>query len=134
MNESRLQKYRRKFGYIIERISNLPEERPNDIYYWDALFYRLHTAIQALMDVISMICKDMGHDVVDDYSNISNLQSIELFSEDDIAELKSLNGLRNILVHRYNHIETDLIASEKEKIIRDIKDYLSKLEEIVSDF
>ena len=133
MEDARLKKYRRKLGYIQDRIKVLQKDQPHNPFYWDALFYRLHTAIQALMDVIAMICKDTGYEVMDDSSNIDKLKALELISQKERANIKSLLNLRNDLVYRYNHIETELIETEKNRTIHTISEILAKLEGIIDE-
>ncbi|MCK4284641.1 MAG: DUF86 domain-containing protein, partial [Candidatus Lokiarchaeota archaeon] len=66
----RTEQYRRKLEFIIEKISVLPDNLDEDKFHVDALFYRLQVSIDAAMDVIAMLCKDLGITVKDDYSNI----------------------------------------------------------------
>ena len=88
LEKDRHSQYQRKLQWIVQRINELPPLIDNDKYYeflLDSLFYRLQTSIDAVMDVIAMICKDFGESVGDDYSNIDFLtrifrNSIQLFN------------------------------------------------------
>ena len=66
MYGERARKYRRKIDYIVEKLGNLPQNL-EDTYYLEALLYRLHTSIDAIMDIIAMLNKDLGFIVRDDY-------------------------------------------------------------------
>ena len=99
----RLDQYRRKLEFIVDRITILPDNIEENIFFLDALFYRLQISVDATMDVVAMICKDLGITVKDDYSNIDELEPLDLFSKEFLNDLRRLNGLRNALVHRYNH-------------------------------
>lgn len=134
MEKNRLEKYQRKISFILKNLHDLPSNENENRFYWDIIFYRFHTSIQALMDIIAMICKDLGIDVQDDYSNIEHLADIPVIDSETISYLKKLNGLRNVLVHRYNHIETNLISDEIDEITEKIFNILEKMEKIIHEF
>ncbi len=123
----RKDQYSRKLEFIIDKISILPDNIEENIFYIDALFYRLQVSIDAAMDVIAMLCKDLGITVRDDYSNIDDLESLNIFQKDLLKNLRRLNGLRNVLVHRYNKIE------EEERIIQEKKNFVDNLKKFVKD-
>ena len=79
MQKLRRENYQRKIEFILDRISNLPATKFDDNYYWDVIFYRIHNSIQALMDIIAMLCKDFGISVKDDYSNIDEIEKKKYF-------------------------------------------------------
>ncbi len=55
------------------------------------------------------------------------LLEIGIFDEKLAENLKKLNGLRNILVHRYNKIEEDIILNSLDEI----KDILGRFLEVI---
>ena len=130
--EMRLEQYRRKLEFISDKISRLPEEPGNDEFYWDALFYRLQISIDACMDIIAMLCKDLGVVVGDDHSNIDELISTNIMDPEILRAFHGLNGLRNVLVHRYNKIENDLVIAEKDDVVSTITRFLTSVEEIIN--
>ncbi|NOZ82551.1 MAG: DUF86 domain-containing protein [Euryarchaeota archaeon] len=81
-----------------------------------ALFYLVHTSVEAAMDVVAMLVKDLGGVPKDDYSNISWLQQMNLLRKELAECLRKLNGMRNILVHRYNKVEERLVVESLEEI------------------
>ncbi|MDD1730451.1 MAG: DUF86 domain-containing protein, partial [Methanospirillum sp.] len=54
---------------------------------------------EAYMDCISMVLRDSQIPARDDYSNIDR---IDLFTQDQKLLLREMNGLRNRIIHRYN--------------------------------
>ena len=78
-----------------------------------------------------MLCKDAGITVKDDYSNIDELEIINLFEKNLMKDLRRLTGLRNALVHRYNKIEEKTIINEKENFIIVIKKFVQEVERLI---
>lgn len=125
----RIKRYREKIEFIIDKIENIPEKKLTPLEK-DGVFYRLIIAIESAMDLVAMTLKDMGKQVEDNYSNISKLSDVKKFPSELAQGLKKCNGLRNILVHRYNSIE-EKIALES---IDEIKNILYKLIEYLESF
>ncbi len=130
---NRREQYRRKFDFIIEKITRLPKEVEENEFYVDALFYRLQVSIDAIMDLVAMLCKDLGISVKDDYSNLDELEKKKIFDPSIIQEIRRMNGLRNALVHKYNKVEEDLVLKEKDKVVITIKSFVNKIEDIIDE-
>ena len=84
------------------------------------------------MDIISMICKDIGIIPKDDYTNIEQLKG-KLDLDEDI--LKEVNGLGNVLVYGYNSTDDILayesikrIVPETPKFLKTVGEWLKKIE------
>jgi uncharacterized protein YutE (UPF0331/DUF86 family) len=133
MDVERQNQYSWKLEFIIDKISRLPENPAEDEFYWDALFYRLQVSIDTSMDVIAMLCKDVGISVGDDYSNIESLRSNSILDPEMLDEMRRLNGLRNILVHRYNKIEGDTVLAEEKQVVAILTDFATRVEEFVKN-
>jgi len=129
----RKDRYRRKLEFIIDKISLLPDNIEENIFYIDALFYRLQVSIDTAMYVIAMLCKDLGITVRDDYSNIDDLEKLNIFQTELLKNLRYLNGLRNALVRRYNKIEEERIIQEKENYVDNLKKFVKDVEKIVNE-
>jgi len=129
----RKDQYSRKLEFIIDKISLLPDNIEENIFYIDALFYRLQISIDAAMDVVAMLCKDLGITVRDDYSNIDELESLKIFQMDLLKDLRRLNGLRNVLVHRYNKIEEGRIIQEKNNFADILKKFVKEVEKVINE-
>ena len=130
MKEERLNQYRSKIGYIVEKIYDIPEDTDSfDDLTLDGVLYRVQTSIEAAVDMAAMLVHDMGLDVSDDYKNIDVLvQKLEV--NPNIANnLKNLNGMRNAIVHHYGKVNMDLILQN----IEEIKEMLSEFIDIIED-
>lgn len=130
---NRKEQYKRKLEFIIEKITRLPERPEENEYYMDALFYRLQISIDATMDLVAMLCKDLGITVKDDYTNLDELEKFNIFTPNLLKELRKWNGLRNVLVHRYNKIEEELIFQNKNNVIKTLEDFIKKVEVIINE-
>ncbi|MEM2144598.1 MAG: DUF86 domain-containing protein [Candidatus Jordarchaeaceae archaeon] len=122
--------YKRKIEYIASKLRNLP---PNldDEYYFDALLYRLQTSIDAAMDIIAMLVKDLGFEVGDDYNNIEKLESEKIVEKGMADFLRKLNGLRNAMVHKYNKFEEDIVRKELDEVQSQIFNFLEVIENVI---
>ena len=130
---NRKNQYQRKMEYIVDKLSVLPEDVKENSFYEDALYYRLQTAIDGVMDIVAMLCKDFGITVNDDYSNIEELSKNKLFEPEFHVFLKKLNGLRNILVHQYNKVELNIILEQKEHIVANLLNFVKDVEKILDE-
>ena len=122
----RRDQYIRKLEFIADKITVLPENVKDNIFLMDALFYRLQVSIDAAIDIIAMLSKDLGITVKDDYSNLDELENLNIFPGDFLNEIRRLNGLRNVLVHRYNKIEEELIVSERDHFVEVLKEFITE--------
>jgi uncharacterized protein YutE (UPF0331/DUF86 family) len=129
----RKEQYKRKLEFILDKITNLPENYEENEYYIDSLFYRIQISIDAVMDIIAMLCKDLGITVKDDYTNIDELEKLNLFPSEMLKVLRKFNGLRNVLVHKYNKIEEELVFQEKENVVKILLSFLEIVEVIIND-
>ena len=120
----RKSQYKRKINFIAERINNLPEHPEENEFLIDALFYRLQITIDASMDIIAMLCKDLGIKVEDDYSNIEHLKEVKIFPPLFLDNFRKWNGLRNVLVHKYNKIEEKLVLKEKKDLVKSLNSFI----------
>ena len=129
----RRDRYIRKLEFIADKITVLPENVKDNIFLMDALFYRLQVSIDAAIDIIAMLSKDLGITVKDDYSNLDELENLNIFPGDFLNEIRRLNGLRNVLVHRYNKIEEDLIVSERDHFVEVLKEFIKIVEKLINE-
>jgi uncharacterized protein YutE (UPF0331/DUF86 family) len=89
-----------------------------------ATYKAFQEIVEACMDIVAMMCKDMNIVPKDDYTNIDNLLEIDKRTK---ASLYEANGLRNRLVHRYNQTD-DLIAFKGIKILLpELVDFMEKV-------
>lgn len=127
----RREQYKRRLEFIADKIAVLPENFDDNLFMLDALFYRLQVSIDAVMDVIAMLNKDLGITVKDDYSNIDELDKLNIFPDNFLNQIRRLNGLRNVIVHRYNKIEEDLIIKQKDSFVDALKEFIKIVEKFI---
>ena len=128
MDELRNKRYRDKIQHIFDYIQELPVEPKNELEK-RGIFYSLQTSIEAMVDLIAMLVKDLGVRVKDDNINISEIIKIKKLNPELGEKLKKANGLRNIIVHRYNEIDEQIILDS----VQEVKDLLLDWIEIIED-
>jgi uncharacterized protein YutE (UPF0331/DUF86 family) len=128
MDELRNKRYRDKIQHIFDYIQELPIEPKNELEK-SGIFYSLQTSIEAMVDLIAMLVKDLGVQVKDDNINISEIIKIKKLNPELGEKLKKANGLRNIIVHRYNEIDEQIILDS----VQEVKDLLINWIEIIED-
>lgn len=119
----RKEQYHRKGAYVGEMVSLF--QKPTERDQRDALFYRVQTAIEAVMDLIAMLVTDKGKIIGDDYHNISILEEEKIITTALANRLRKVNGLRNALVHRYNKFEEKTVIDNLGTIKQSLKEILS---------
>jgi len=105
-----------KISVVINRIDLIDkwiEEKPIPDLVRDektklAIYKAFQEVVEALMDIIAMICGDLCIGPKDDYTNIEVLVSEEIISLDYARILREANGLRNKLIHWYNKINDEI--------------------------
>jgi len=128
MDELRIKRYRDKINHIVDYIKDLPFEPKNELEK-RGIFYSLQTSIEAIIDLIAMLTKDLGLQVKDDNTNISEIVRKRKLKSQLGEKLKKANGMRNIIVHRYNDFEEEIILNS----VKEIKELLSKWIDIVEE-
>ena len=126
MDELRIKRYKDKINYIIDNIKDLPTEPKNELEK-RGIFYSLQTSIESTIDLIAMLVKDIGIPVKDDASNIDNIIKKRKLDPELGEKLNKANGIRNILVHRYNEIDEQIILNS----VKDVKDVLLKWLDVI---
>lgn len=130
MIKKRKERYNQKMDFIVEKIESIPEPIETDIEM-DATFYRVQISIDATADIISMLVKDLGKEVSDDYHNIDLLIKEKIISLKQGEKLKNLNGLRNAIVHKYNKFEEKEVLDNIENIKNNLLEFLEIAENVV---
>jgi len=116
--EKRKERYLEKINFILDKIEDIPEFE--DEIKRDAAFYRMQVAIEAAMDIIAMLTKDLGGDVKDDYTNISFLVEKKALDKDLGERLKELNGLRNVIVEE-----------KREFVFETLNEFVERVENVI---
>jgi len=126
MDELRIKRYRDKINYIIEKVQNFSIEPKNELEK-DGIFYSLQTSIESTIDLIAMLVKDIGIPVKDDPINIDEIVKKRNLDPKLGEKLIKANGMRNILVHRYNEIDEQIILNS----VKDVKNVLLKWLDVI---
>lgn len=128
MDELRSKRYKDKIQHIFDYIQDLPLIPKNELEK-RGIFYSLQTSIEAMVDLIAMLVKDLGIQVKDDNNNINEIIRIKKLNPELGEKLSQANGLRNIIVHRYNAVDDQIILDS----VQEVKDLLLKWVRIIED-
>ncbi len=132
MDEFRKKRYHDKINYIAINLKDLSKKPKNELER-RGIFYSLQTSIEAVIDLIAMLVKDLGFQVNDDNYNISKIIQIKKIDPKLGEKLRKANGLRNILVHRYNNIDENLILNSIDDLKQLLFDWLEIIEAILDE-
>jgi len=133
MSIERARRYRDKLDLIILRDGQaqtwLDEDCP-EIFLADdrtklATYKAFQEAVEASLDLVAMICKDLGLNPQDDYGNLEKLGDLSDVSR---AVLMEANGLRNHLDHRYNKRDDRLARDSMADLIPGILAFAGEVE------
>jgi uncharacterized protein YutE (UPF0331/DUF86 family) len=91
------------------------------------MLHVVQVAIDAAMDLVAMLVKDMGGTVSDNYHNLQALQDAGRLDGGMAEGLRMLNGLRNAIVHRYNTFERKRVEEGLEEIRSLLLDFAETL-------
>ena len=133
MDELRKKRYRDKINYIMDCLKLLSVKPKNELEKF-GIFYSLQTSIESIIDLIAMSVKDLGIPIKDDENNIFEFVKKREINQKLGEDLKKLNGMRNIIVHRYNSIEEDIILNSVVEVKNLLKNWLNIIEELLLDF
>lgn len=134
MKIERMKRYRDKINVIIERCENISEwiggyeaeDFIRDEKTKLAVYKAFQEIVESCMDIIAMACKDEKMVPKDDYTNIENLR----FIDDRIkGVLIEANGLRNRLVHHYNHLEDFIAFVSMEELLPKVDEFVEVIEQ-----
>ena len=127
MKEKRVIRYKDKIDFIVSSMESIPEEPKGDLEI-SGVFYKLHTSIEAAMDLAAMVLKDLGKKIEDDYTNIESLEGSGIITEELAGKLKKCNGFRNYLVHRYNKVDDEIALSSAGEVKKTLYDFVEVVE------
>ena len=115
LSRERIRRYEDKISFITEDLEWLnkwlpadEEEFIADVKTRKAIYKLVQEITDCIMDLVAMMIKDEGRTVQDDYSNLIRMRELGIINVKLEKGLRELNGLRNVLVHRYNGIDDRL--------------------------
>ena len=129
---NRNEQYKRKLELIIDKITHLPTDSSERVSPIDTLSNRLLASIDAIMELIAMLCEDNDIAVKDVYSNLDELVKKGLLTSEIAKEIRQLNATR-YLTSQFGKTGEDVIMNEKENIFSYLKDLIKKLESIIKE-
>lgn len=111
----RINRYEDKIHFIVEDMRLFEEWFPQDVKEFiadvktrKAVYKIIQEVVDCIMDLVAMMLRDEGLPVHDDYTNIGKLRDIGILGDDLYNQLRELNGLRNVIVHKYNGVDDEL--------------------------
>jgi uncharacterized protein YutE (UPF0331/DUF86 family) len=129
LNKERKDRYLSKMGFMIEKLYTLPDEIDSlEELEIDGVLYRVQTSIDAALDIVAMMVKDIGIDVDDDYENIEILVDKKVIDPKLGDEIKKLNGLRNAIAHKYDNLDIELILNNLEIVKEQLREFIDSIE------
>jgi uncharacterized protein YutE (UPF0331/DUF86 family) len=134
VNSERKSRYIEKIKYVTESLIIVDKllPNPNEIET-SALYYRLLTAIESVMDIIAMSIRDSGGIPKGDNSNIQHLLNEKRIEEDLSFHLLRCNGLRNVLVQQYNGIDREIVLRSVPDVRKSLTDLIDIIEEFLNE-
>ena len=99
----RRERYLEKLEVFERELQFIETHRICDDVTERALLHSLQVCVEISMDVVAMLMLDIGLVAEDDYTNIEKLAKEDVLGKEEGETLKDYNGLRNAIVHRYNH-------------------------------
>ena len=129
LNKERKDRYLSKMGFILEKLYTLPAEIDSlEELEIDGVLYRVQTSIDATLDIVAMMVRDIGIDVGDDYENIEILNNEKVIDSKLADELKKLNGLRNAITHKYENLNIELTLNNLETVKEQLREFIDSIE------
>lgn len=136
MDPERLARYADKLDHAHQRLEAFegwgagPEAPLKDRL---ASYKALQEAFEALLDVVSMLVKDLGVPPKDNHTNVDELADRDIVSSTSAEALHEIAGLRNRLVHEYNGLDDGIalasarrLAPELRSATKEVRTWLSE--------
>ena len=116
LNEEDKARIELKLEEMMKYIYELQEMMPSDEEYYTNLVRRracektIEIAIDSLIDIASMIVASERFGLPIDEGNIIDLIAEHSVIDKELGEkIKDMKGFRNILVHRYGHVDDEIV-------------------------
>jgi len=88
-----------------------------------AIYKEFQECVEIVFDLVSMIARDEGFFIEDDYTNLERIKEKIGIDEKTALLLKKAKGLRNVLVHEYDGIIDELAFDSIKKFLPAIKKF-----------
>lgn len=136
ISKKRRERYEEKLGYAEESLLRLRDWLPDadkDEKSFIASTKAFQEYVEALTDVFAMIIKDEGLIPKDDYSNIEKLLEKGVLSDDESNVCKELNGLRNVVIHKYNSVDKSQFIENANTLLKSVVGIIKKVGLIIEN-
>jgi uncharacterized protein YutE (UPF0331/DUF86 family) len=85
------------------------------------------------MDIINLLCEDLGVKKNDLYSNLDELIRLNIFSSDFVKDLRQLNAMRYLLGNQITNFQDNLVAAQIEVVQKILNEFVLKVDEIIHE-
>ena len=125
---------RRKLDVIAQRVSKLRNRSPlttdeleNDFFLRSGIERTLQVCVEAMIDVANRIIFLEGRPPsTESFASLQQLQDLKILKD---AELyRSMIKFRNLIVHRYEQIETDILVMIVNQCLDDFDRFAQEIE------
>jgi uncharacterized protein YutE (UPF0331/DUF86 family) len=112
----------------LERMEFQREELLKDIDRQDLVSHRLHTAVEAMIDISMHLASGLNLPKRHKASDVIALLGEEgILSSELTQRLTKAPAARNVMVHEYYDVDYELIADNYEDNILDLKDFAREI-------
>lgn len=131
MDIDRLKRYKDKIEHAEKRMNEINEwidEFEDSEKTMLACYKAFEEVVECCMDILAMICKDLGSTPKDDYSNIELIKDKKIITGDIAKSLRQANGLRNRVVHAYNGTDKNIAHKSMLSLLPELGIFLEVVE------
>jgi uncharacterized protein YutE (UPF0331/DUF86 family) len=129
----------RKRSIMLRELKLLDELRrrkvraSSDIVLQHALIHSLQNCISAAIDIAQHVGVERTGEVASSYAeSIRMLGELKVLSKKFAARFSEVAKLRNVLVHAYENLDVDLVATMVPKFLKDAKVFLTAIKKLTS--
>ena len=128
----RKHQYIEKIDYIIDSITVLPRDLTKP-FMKDALYYRLQSGIDTMVNLVKMLCTDLNIQMINDTSNIEKLLKYEILDSQLCIDLISTIEIRDMLVRQNGNLDEQVIIENVPLIYEALDTFIDDVQLIMSD-
>lgn len=108
----------------IEQVTSMDPETLDDLDTREIFILNLQRAVQSSIDLAAHIIADEGLGIPSELrEHFDLLEQAGVISGDQLKKLRKMVGFRNIAVHEYQAINTEILKSILENNLKDIEDF-----------
>lgn len=128
-----------KLGQLADYFEDLQESQdvtPNE-FFMDKKIHRyvertLHLAIECCLDIGSHIIADMGwREPMDNKDIFAVLEENGILSRELLPIMQKMAQIRNVLVHDYAKIDSDIVYAVLKQNLSDIREFIRAINQLL---